>query len=138
MGRRHNRGLYIKSDNDLIDNILFLGNFIFTSLLWEGSAPPKVEMFIWILLQSRVYTRAFLAHRHLLHPSQAIYPFCEHEKEHAPHLFLHCYHMWRLWKWFLRWFDSFNCMLNTIDQVIWQWSDMVKGKFQLILHRLAL
>jgi len=76
-------GLYIKYENDLIDNILFLGNFIFTSLLWKGSAPPKVEVFIWILLQSRVYTRAFLAHRHLLHPSQAIYPFSEHEKENV-------------------------------------------------------
>ena len=90
----------VKSGRELIDNISYPRNFPHSSLLWKGFSPLKIEMFIWLLLHGRVCIRAFLAHRHFIHPSQAICSFCEHETKHDNHLFLHCYHTWRLWQQF--------------------------------------
>jgi hypothetical protein len=119
----------VKSGSELIDNISYPGNFPHSFLLWKGFSPPEIKMFIWLLLQGRVCTRAFLVHHHLIHSCQVMCLFCGHETEHDNHLFLHCYHMWRLWQQFHNWFSISGCMLNRIDQIISQWQDMAKGKF---------
>jgi hypothetical protein len=59
-------------------------------MLWKGIAPPKIEMFLWLVLQERVCTRSFLLLRNLIHPSRALCPLCQLETEHVQHLFLHC------------------------------------------------
>lgn len=61
---------------------------------------------------------AFLVHHHLIHPSEVICSFCEHETEHDNHLFLHCYHTWMLWQQFQIWFGISRCITNRIDQII--------------------
>jgi hypothetical protein len=50
----------VKSGSNIIDLIEFSGSFTFTPLLWKGIAPPKIEMFLWLVLQERVCTRSFL------------------------------------------------------------------------------
>ena len=127
MGRRRNWCLYCQ---ELIDNIFYPGNFPYSPLLWKGFSLPKIEMFIWLLLHGKVCTRAFLAHRHLIHPSQVTCLFCEHETKYDNHIFLYCYHIWRLWQQFQNWFGIFGCLPNRIDQIIRRWRDMAKNKFQ--------
>ena len=57
----HRQGDYTdKCCSTIIDNIDFPCTFSFTPLLWKGLAPPRIEMFLWLLLQDSVCTRVFL------------------------------------------------------------------------------
>jgi len=80
----------VQSGSNIIDLLDFPGSFAFTTMLWKGIAPPKIEMFLWLVLQERVCTRSFLLLRNLIHPSRALCPLCQLETEHVQHLFLHC------------------------------------------------
>jgi hypothetical protein len=35
-------------------------------LLWNGYAPPKVDVFLWLLLNGSLSTRSFLAERRII------------------------------------------------------------------------
>lgn len=80
----------VQSGSNIIDLLDFPGSFAFTTMLWKGIVPPKIEMFLWLVLQERVCTRSFLLLRNLIHPSRALCPPCQLETEHVQHLFLPC------------------------------------------------
>jgi hypothetical protein len=46
------------------------------------------------------------------------------------HPFLHCYAFWRLWQRFMNWLGISWCMEKSVNQVVLQWSVLVKGQFQ--------
>lgn len=50
----------------LIDDIQHPGSENFGTLLWQGIFPPKIEMFMWLLLQDSLSTRGFLVYKELL------------------------------------------------------------------------
>jgi hypothetical protein len=52
-----------------------------SSFIWRNSAPPRVQMFMWLLVQQRIQSRTVLAKKHVLHNST-----CEvcHEQEETP------------------------------------------------------
>jgi hypothetical protein len=56
----------VKSACALIDDIQYPGSENFDTLLWQGIFPPKIEIFMWLLLQDSLSTRGFLVYKELL------------------------------------------------------------------------
>lgn len=65
--------------------------------MWLGVAPPKAELFLWVVLQQRINTKEMLKRLNLIQASDALCPFCEKEEEIVHHLFLHCDFTWNVW-----------------------------------------
>jgi hypothetical protein len=65
-------------------------------LLWKGYAPPKMDVFIWLLLNGSLSRKGFLAERRIINYEEALCPFCCKEIETINHLFHICPITWSL------------------------------------------
>jgi hypothetical protein len=74
----------------LLDGFIVSTNLHSPDLLWKGFAPPKIDVFIWLLLNSSICTKGFLAKRRIINYEEAFYPFCCKEIETIHHLFHLC------------------------------------------------
>jgi hypothetical protein len=106
----------VNSYSKLLDKVEHPSTFTFNKPLWKGFAPSKIKMFLWLLLQHRISTRAFLVRRRLFNLSQATCPICNTNIKIVTHLFLHCHASWRLWRRFMNWFSISWCMPESIDR----------------------
>ncbi|XP_058185686.1 uncharacterized protein LOC131302911 [Rhododendron vialii] len=72
--------------------------------LWKNLSPPKVEIFAWMAIQSKVATRSILLGRNLILEGESTRcPFCSLHLETPQHLFLHCHFSWDVWSQILDW-----------------------------------
>ena len=55
---------------------------------WESSAPLKVQVFLWLLLQDRIPTRVNLMRRGVLSVVEDTCTCCSNSPESVSHLFL--------------------------------------------------
>jgi hypothetical protein len=69
----------------------------FADFVWGGFAPSKAKFFAWLLVQSRIQSRAALFKKHVLSEDEAICPICESERETATHLIFGCPFVRRFW-----------------------------------------
>ena len=73
--------------------------FEFSKLIWENSAPPRVQFFGWLVVNGRVKTGELLIKRGiLLNIDDGLCCFCKSNLEDIDHMFLHCDRVW--WVWF--------------------------------------
>ncbi|KAL4312348.1 hypothetical protein GQ457_01G050470 [Hibiscus cannabinus] len=68
-------------------------------LVWRGVAPPKVEIFSWLVIRQRIPVRVNLAARGLiLSPiSDVSCPLCGQAPESVAHLLFSCTVTWNVW-----------------------------------------
>ncbi|KAL4355431.1 hypothetical protein GQ457_06G037310 [Hibiscus cannabinus] len=68
-------------------------------LVWRGVAPPKVEIFSWLVIRQRIPVRVNLAARGLiLSPiSDVSCPLCGQAPESVAHLLFNCTMAWNVW-----------------------------------------
>jgi hypothetical protein len=69
----------------------------FADFVWGGFAPSKAKFFAWLLVQSRIQSRAALFKKHVLSEEEALCPICESERETATHLIFACPFVHRFW-----------------------------------------
>jgi hypothetical protein len=50
----------VKSCNTLIDGLDYHGTCSFTPNIWDSAAPLKIQTFLWLAVQNRLYTKSFL------------------------------------------------------------------------------
>jgi hypothetical protein len=63
----HSSGMYtIHSGCLFFDSLSAIENNPSPVMLWNGYAPPKVDVFIWLLLNGSLNTRSFLAERRII------------------------------------------------------------------------
>ncbi|KAJ3699454.1 hypothetical protein LUZ61_003159 [Rhynchospora tenuis] len=68
----------------------------FHKIIWKIKAPPKVQIFLWLLLLDRVLTQQNLARRNW--PSIAACQYCSQGcVETSMHLFVHCVFAKQIW-----------------------------------------
>ncbi|XVF37524.1 hypothetical protein REPUB_Repub20aG0016100 [Reevesia pubescens] len=58
--------------------------------LWAGLAPPKVEIFCWLLIRGKVVVRDLLVKRGMLSGNYAVCRLCNKETETVGHHFFSC------------------------------------------------
>jgi len=127
----HSSGMYsAQSGCALFDSLSVTENNHSPVLLWNGYAPPKVDVFIWLLLHGSLSTRSFLAERRIIKYEESHCPFCCKEIETINHLFHWCPITWSLWGRFLNWFGCLGCLHKDPYQHLQEWSGLINGNFQ--------
>ncbi|XP_015950039.1 uncharacterized protein LOC107474903 [Arachis duranensis] len=77
-------------------------SYSFTSLVWRGVVPPKIELFGWFVLVGRVNTKERLSRLGVIMPTDNICVLSNKEVESVNHLFLLCEltrQVWCSWLW---------------------------------------
>lgn len=57
--------------------------------VWQNSAPPRVQLFMWLLTQKRIQCRTVLLQKRVLH--DAVCEICHAEEETPEHIISGCY-----------------------------------------------
>jgi len=98
-------------------------------LLWNGYAPPKVDVFIWLFFHGSLSTGSFLAQRRIINYEESHYPFCCKETETINHGFHWCPITWSLWGHFLNWFECSGYLHKDPNQNLQEWSGLINRNF---------
>ncbi|XP_038704727.1 uncharacterized protein LOC120000673 [Tripterygium wilfordii] len=98
--------------------------------IWNGYCPPKVEFFVWTLLQKKINTRDKLTHLRIIQPADNICPFCSTEPESVNHVFLQCVVPKSMWYQFVSWWGLDWCPNGDISAFFQQWKGLVRGGLQ--------
>jgi hypothetical protein len=93
----------VKSCCTLIDNTSSANDRVFEANVWIKGAPLKVQVFLWLTVQDKVSTRAFLHQRTVLSATQASCVFSSSDLETSEHLFIHCNFSRSVWMKVLDW-----------------------------------
>ncbi|XP_015960972.1 uncharacterized protein LOC107484934 [Arachis duranensis] len=72
-------------------------SYSFTSAIWRGFVPPRVELFSWFVLIERVNTKERLCRLGVINPLDNLCALCGKSIESAFHLFLGCEVTWQVW-----------------------------------------
>ncbi|XP_058192206.1 uncharacterized protein LOC131309615 [Rhododendron vialii] len=92
--------------------------------LWKNICPPKVEIFAWMAVQSKVATRSVLVGRNMILEGQSSScPLCSLLMETPQHLFLHCQFSWVVWSQILEWWHVQWVCPDSLDAHLRWWMD---------------
>jgi hypothetical protein len=129
--KSHSSNVYtVSSGCHLLDGLIVSTNLHSPALLWKGFAPPKIDVFIWLLLNGSVCTKDFLSKRRIINYEEALCPFCCKEIETIHHLFHLCPTSWSLWGRLFSWFGCVGCLPKDPNHNLQEWSGLLKGNFQ--------
>ncbi|QHO13191.1 uncharacterized protein DS421_15g513360 [Arachis hypogaea] len=121
----HERLRQVLQSETLSDEIT---SYSFTSSIWRGVVPPRIELFGWFVLIGRVNTKERLIRLGVLRPSDNICVLCNKEVESVEHLFLRCELTWKVWCSCLRYVGEVWSMPGTIKELFEQWAGRHKRK----------
>ncbi|KAL4365484.1 hypothetical protein AHAS_Ahas07G0110700 [Arachis hypogaea] len=69
----------------------------FTNKIWKGLILPRIELFTWFVLVSRVNTKDRLSRLGIIERRDNVYVMCSKEIEFVQHLFVTCEYTWQVW-----------------------------------------
>ncbi|XP_058198468.1 uncharacterized protein LOC131313991 [Rhododendron vialii] len=120
---KDSRRFSVKSAYDQWERQCFSRDPVLGSV-WRSLSPPKVEIFSWLAIQSRVATRSMLHNRNLiLDPRLVRCPFSSKQDETPQHLFLFCNVTWSVWSIITEWWHTnWVCPSSLADLAVW-WFD---------------
>ncbi|XP_072084393.1 uncharacterized protein [Arachis hypogaea] len=99
-------------------------SYSFTSSLWKGFVPPKIELFGWFVLVGRVNTKERLIKLGVNIQSDTTCVLCTKEIKSAEHLFLQCEVTWQVWCNCVRSFRREWVIPGTVKDLFESWRDM--------------
>jgi hypothetical protein len=70
----------------------------FAEFVWRSYAPSKVKFFMWLLVQSRIQSRAALLAKKIIQPVDAHCAICSAPVENTSHIVLGCSFARRFWE----------------------------------------
>jgi hypothetical protein len=112
--KSHSSNVYtVSSGCHLFDGFNVSANLHSPALIWKGFALPKIDVFIWLLLNGSICTKGFLAERRIINYEEALCPLCCKEIETIHHLFHLCPTLWSLWGRLFSWFGCVDCCQKT-------------------------
>ncbi|KAK3226862.1 hypothetical protein Dsin_006724 [Dipteronia sinensis] len=105
-----------------LDTGLLENSSVFSGV-WQGFSPPKIEIFVWHLLQGSVMVKEVLMKFGLLLEPNMECLLCSVFVETVDHLFLQCNWSWNLWINCINLWDISYC--STLSLMDW-WRGMVR------------
>jgi hypothetical protein len=72
----------------------------FAGFVWQSFSPSWVKFFMWLLVQSRIQSRASLLAKHIIRLDEASCQICSAPSEDTSHIVLGCPFAQRLWRYF--------------------------------------
>ncbi|XP_057723472.1 uncharacterized protein LOC130939379 [Arachis stenosperma] len=103
-------------------------SYSFTSALWRGFAPPRVELFSWFVLVERVNTKERLCKLGVIDQHDNMCVLCCKSVESACHLFIGCEITWQVWCAWLFALGRIWAMPGTIKLHFESWSNASQRK----------
>ncbi|XP_016203224.1 uncharacterized protein LOC107643973 [Arachis ipaensis] len=103
-------------------------SYSFTSSVWRGVVPLRIELFGWFVLVGRVNTKERLSRLGVIMPNDNICVLCKKEVESVKHLFLLCDLTWQVWCSWLRRFGEDWAIPGTIRELFESWTGRHKQK----------
>ncbi|XP_016170676.1 uncharacterized protein LOC107613265 [Arachis ipaensis] len=101
-----------------------LTSYSFTSSLWKGFVPLRIELFGWFVLVGRVNTKERLTKLGVNILSDSMCVLCTKEIESTEHLFLRCEVTWQVWCKWLRALRQEWVIPGTIKELFESWRGM--------------
>ncbi|QHO17517.1 Putative ribonuclease H protein [Arachis hypogaea] len=96
-------------------------SYSFTSSVWKGFVPPRIELFGWFVLVDRVNTKERLGKIGVNILGDSLCVMCTKELESAEHLFLRCEVAWQVWCKWLRSLGRAWVIPGTIREMFESW-----------------
>ncbi|XP_015944732.1 uncharacterized protein LOC107469865 [Arachis duranensis] len=96
-------------------------SYSFTSSVWKGFVPPRIELFGWFVLVDRVNTKERLGKIGVNILGDSLCVMCTKELESAEHLFLRCDVAWQVWCKWLRSLGREWVIPGTIREMFESW-----------------
>ncbi|XP_072066697.1 uncharacterized protein [Arachis hypogaea] len=96
-------------------------SYSFTSSVWKGFVPPRIELFGWFVLVDRVNINERLAKIGVNILGDSLCVMCTKELESAEHLFLRCEVAWQVWCKWLRSLGREWVIPGTIREMFESW-----------------
>ncbi|KAK9000846.1 hypothetical protein V6N11_081330 [Hibiscus sabdariffa] len=92
------------SVKSLVNKVLVgsLSGGVRESVVWRGVAPPKVEMFVWLVIRQRIPVKTELAIRGVSVTSNTLCPLCGLVPESVVHLLFN-YSIWHFFPYAILW-----------------------------------
>ncbi|KAK9041427.1 hypothetical protein V6N11_016529 [Hibiscus sabdariffa] len=96
-------------------------NLDWRKLIWRDVAPPKVELFVWLVIRLRIPVRVELLKRGLTAIGEDICPLCGIFPESAYHLLFNCDLVWNVWKEFAAFWGIHTVFLGNPGSFLEAW-----------------
>ncbi|XP_057720288.1 uncharacterized protein LOC130934768 [Arachis stenosperma] len=98
-------------------------SYSFTSAIWKGFVPPRIELFSWFVLVGRVNTKDKLRRLGVINPNDRTCVLCGKSVESAFHLFVGCEISWQVWCAWLFALRRKRIMPGTLKQHFESWTN---------------
>ncbi|KAK2657469.1 hypothetical protein Ddye_010521 [Dipteronia dyeriana] len=95
--------------------------------IWKGLCPPKIEIFVWHLLQGRISVRGVLSKFGYAGLNLQC-PLCCANVESIDHLFLKCVWPWKLWLCCMEWWGVIFCSSDSLSSWWINWDGLCPNK----------
>ncbi|GMI96141.1 hypothetical protein like AT4G29090 [Hibiscus trionum] len=100
------------------------------SFVWVGLAPPKTELFVWLVTKGMVPVKSELLKRGCTGLSNDLCTLCNETSETVNHLFFSCKVSWTLWTHFLSFSrQSLSFQHNPID-FLEEWGAITPSQYR--------
>ncbi|XP_016199557.1 uncharacterized protein LOC107640560 [Arachis ipaensis] len=99
-------------------------SYSFTSSIWKGFVPPRIELFGWFVLVGRVNTKERLTKIGVNILGDSMCVLCTKELESVEHLFLKCEVTWQVWCKWLRSLGREWVTPETVKELFESWHGM--------------
>ncbi|XP_015970017.1 uncharacterized protein LOC107493428 [Arachis duranensis] len=103
-------------------------SYSFTSSIWRGVVPLRIELFGWFVIVGRVNTKERLSRLDVVIHNDNICVLCKKEIESVQHLFILCELTWKVWCSWLWSFGEDWAIPGTIRELFESWTGMYKRK----------
>jgi len=103
-------------------------SYSFTSSIWRGLVPPRVELFAWFVLVGRVNTKERLTRLGIINHNDNMCVLCKKDIESAHHLFFACELTWQVWCAWLTGANRAWAIPGTGKEFFESWTGVPGGK----------
>nr|XP_025674245.1 uncharacterized protein LOC112774318 [Arachis hypogaea] len=105
-------------------------SYSFTSVVWRGFVPPRVELFTWFVLIERVNTKERLSRLGVIDQRDTMCALYSKANESAFHLFVGCEITWKVWSAWLFALGRSWTLPGTLKQHFESWVHAARRKIK--------
>ncbi|KAK8511783.1 hypothetical protein V6N12_000824 [Hibiscus sabdariffa] len=121
----------VKSLKKLVIGPLPPSNF-WDDFVWIGFAPPKVELFVWLVMLERISVKVELVKRGVVLSGSSLCVFCQEFPESTDHLLFTCHFSWKLWMSFCAGLGLSSVWPKNPKLFMEAWRDLCSSSFSMV------
>ncbi|XP_057719827.1 uncharacterized protein LOC130934259 [Arachis stenosperma] len=105
-----------------------ISSYTFTSTIWKGLVPPRVEVFVWFALTDRISTKERLSRLGVINQQDTLCVLCNNCVESSHHLLLGCSFSWQIWCAWLSYAGRLWSCPGSLKEHFLSWTEVTTRK----------